>query len=85
MEVRTLENIAREEIIEAFLKAVHQFNVLENSEENWKLLLTGMATVTKNVRIINIDAREEVKTKWLERFGLENFLDQYEMEYRLSP
>ena len=53
---------------------------LEVNENDFDLLLQGIAQIKKVIKINNVDARRIVLTKNLHNFGFENTIDQFEME-----
>ena len=63
---------------------INQLEVLTNQKGNWKRLLQAVQSVSKQVRIINVDDRLGDKIAVLEQAGLKNTVNQYEMELRLS-
>ena len=63
---------------------IAQFEVLEDSPLQWKSLFSAIQSINKEVRINNIDDRLTSKIKAVEFFGLENSVDQYEMEFYLK-
>ncbi len=53
---------------------------LEAAEGNFGLLISGIRQVTKNIRINNVDECRTDFVQNLLHYGLENTIDQYEME-----
>ncbi|MDF2159375.1 GNAT family N-acetyltransferase [Algoriphagus sp. CAU 1675] len=60
-----------------------QFEVLTSEPGAWKRLFTAVKRVCPTFRIINVDAEDQERIQLLESLGLENFLNQYEMERRI--
>lgn len=63
---------------------IAQFDVLEDTITQWENLFSAIQSVNKNVRINNIDERLTYKIKAVESVGLENTVDQIEMELLLE-
>lgn len=62
-----------------------QFEVNKPEEiDNWKKLFAGIAAISKTVKINNIDSRRKEVISILPELGLENHVDQYEMEMPLN-
>ena len=59
---------------------VAQFDVVEDSEENWIRLFTAIHSIHKTIKINNVDEQLIRKITFLSEIGLENTVDQYEME-----
>ncbi|MFC0603784.1 GNAT family N-acetyltransferase [Winogradskyella pulchriflava] len=59
---------------------VAQFEVLEDSLSQWQNLFSAIRSVNQEIRINNIDDRLTQKIKAVETIGLENTVDQFEME-----
>lgn len=47
---------------------------------HWSILFEGIGQICPQVKIINVDKREKAKTLLLDYLGLDNYIDQYEME-----
>ncbi len=60
-----------------------QFDVIINSESNWFRLFTAIERISSTVRINNVNEALVDKMKFLSQIGLENTVDQYEMEMGL--
>lgn len=68
-------------VIQPFSGYLAQFEVNKPSEkEDWKKLFAGIASISKTVKINNVDARRKEILSLLPELGLENHVDQYEME-----
>ncbi len=57
-----------------------QFNVLSNRQGNWTTLFEGIKQVADTIKINNVDEQLVDKVNFLNRTGLQNTIDQYEME-----
>ncbi len=53
---------------------------LETEHDDYESLLNGVCKISKALRIINVDERLEERIKMFEKFGLENNINQFEME-----
>ncbi len=62
---------------------VLQFDVLHDILTNWLCLFSAIKSISKAVKINNVDVRLNSKIEYLNYFGLENTVDQYEMERKL--
>jgi RimJ/RimL family protein N-acetyltransferase len=51
---------------------------------HWTLLFEGIAQVSSKLKILNIDVQEHAKIQIMEYLGLDNYIDQYEMELTLG-
>lgn len=63
---------------------INQLEVLNNQPGNWERLLSVIQSISKHVRIINIDDRLIDKITAIENSGLKNTVNQYEMELILK-
>lgn len=79
-QVEVNERIQSHFIINPDSGYVAQLEVLDNIPKHWQNLLSAIAAVNQNMRINNIDSRLTQKIKVLEKAGLQNTVDQYEME-----
>ncbi|MCF7559011.1 GNAT family N-acetyltransferase [Sabulilitoribacter multivorans] len=61
-----------------------QFDVLIESKNAWKRLFSAIHSISKEIKINNIDARLITKICQIYKFGLNNTVDQYEMEMLLD-
>lgn len=65
---------------------VSQVALLESvNENNWDRLVDSIGCVFPSVKLNNIDARRQLLIASLNRKGLENFINQFEMEKPLVP
>ncbi|MEW7292083.1 GNAT family N-acetyltransferase [Aquimarina sp. 2304DJ70-9] len=62
---------------------ISQFNVLRESTNNWIRLFTAIRSVSKTIKINNVDEVLKEKIDVLEEIGLKNTVDQYEMKMLL--
>ncbi len=60
-----------------------QFNVLSNELDNWNNLFKGIKHISDTIKINNVDERLSGKIDFLNEIGLQNTVDQYEMEFDL--
>jgi len=61
-----------------------QFEIINDTETNWTKLFWGIAQVSTNIKINNIEERLVTKISALKKFGLENYIDQFEMDMRIK-
>lgn len=71
-------------VIEMKRGTIAQFEILSQYPEAWEDLFAAIRVVSENVRIINLDASLKEKMAYIETLGLDNSLDQYEMELLLD-
>ena len=57
-----------------------QWDLYQEKENAWKRLFISIQNVTEKIRIINLDTRMTDKVKFIEKLGLKNTVDQFEME-----
>lgn len=62
---------------------LNQLWVLNNQPRNWKRLFSAIQSISKQVRIINVDERLKDKLLAIKKSGLQNTVNQYEMELSL--
>lgn len=60
-----------------------QFDVLDKSELSWQLLFQAIRSVNKKIKINNVDEELKERCAYLEKLGLENKIDQFEMQMRI--
>ena len=70
-------------IINPDLNYLAQFGLLHSENGSWERLFAAIQQISNPVKINNVDARLKDKLKNLSLFGLENAIDQYEMELTL--
>ncbi len=63
---------------------IAQFEVLEDVSSQWSTLFSAIKSINKEVRINNVDNRLTSKINALESAGIENTVDQFEMELLLK-
>lgn len=59
---------------------ISQIDVLDKNAKTWDQLLAFVSTLSKDIRIVNVDDRLTHKIDALKRNGLENYVSQLEME-----
>lgn len=62
---------------------IAQFDVLIETPQNWQRLFSAIKTISETIKINNVDEKLDSKIKSLNHFGLNNTVDQYEMEFEL--
>lgn len=62
-----------------------QFDVFINDPKSWKRLFSGIKLVSQNIKVNNVDDRLHEKLGILKRIGLDNVVDQFEMELVIKP
>jgi ribosomal protein S18 acetylase RimI-like enzyme len=60
-----------------------QFEILERSERSWNNLFYGIMSISKSLRINNVDESLKEKIDILTEIGFSNSIDQYEMELKI--
>lgn len=67
-------------------KRIHQLAVHKDYRNQGlaQLLLNAVSQIDSEISIINVDSRDEVLKKFLEKNGLNNYTSQYEMELELN-
>lgn len=63
---------------------INQLEVLNRQKGNWERLFLAVQSMSKQVRIINVDATLEDKIAAIKNVGLTNTVSQYEMELFLA-
>lgn len=61
-----------------------QFDLLNDDDNGWERLFSGISQISDTIKINNVDGRLEKKLNYLGKIGLENTVDQYEMELNLN-
>ena len=59
-----------------------QFDLI-NEDATWSDLFVGIQNVNQTIRMNNVDDRLVEKVDFLNKIGLENTINQYEMKYTL--
>jgi ribosomal protein S18 acetylase RimI-like enzyme len=62
---------------------IAQLEVLNAEDNVWKRLFIAVQSVAPKIRINNVDDSLTNKIEWLLKIGLENNVDQYEMELKV--
>ncbi|MCG8575928.1 MAG: GNAT family N-acetyltransferase [Flavobacteriales bacterium] len=62
---------------------IPQFDLIDQNIKNWEHLFSGMAQISSTIKINNVDERLTDKLEALNKAGLDNFIDQYQMELPL--
>ena len=79
-------NVMKNGSIESFFAinpengTINQLEVLNNQPIIWDRLFSAIQSISKQVRLINVDDRLEDKLLAIEKSGLKNTVNQYEME-----
>lgn len=60
-----------------------QFNVLNFTDNGWNRLFLGIKQISETIKINNVDERLTHKIDYLNKIGLTNTVDQYEMELKI--
>ncbi len=61
-----------------------QFEIYqENQAQQWQLLFEGIAQISNSIRINNIDAKRTELIEQLLAIGLDNYINQFEMEWKI--
>lgn len=59
---------------------INQLEVFNTEKGNWERLFSAIQSISKQVRVINVDNSLDVKLEAIENSGLKNTVNQYEME-----
>ena len=70
-------------IIDSESGYIAQFETIEDSRSSWNNMFSVIQSINPNIRINNIDDRLINKIEAIEKSGLENTVDQFEMELYL--
>jgi len=62
---------------------VAQFDIMISNNDSWNRLFSAIEQISINIKINNVDIRLTEKIKQLQRIGLENKIDQFEMELKI--
>ncbi len=60
-----------------------QFETFDENEISWNRLFTAIKSVNDTVKINNVDERQKEKINYFKSIGLENKIDQFEMELKI--
>ncbi|MEN3324943.1 GNAT family N-acetyltransferase [Mariniflexile soesokkakense] len=63
---------------------IPQLEVIIDTDESWNRLFSAIRSISKTIKINNVDEQLVSKIYYLEKFGLKNTIDQYEMEFFLG-
>ena len=83
-------NVIKNGTVESFFTinidngTINQLEVLNNQARNWERLFSAIQSISKQVRIINVDDTLKAKLAAIENSGLKNTVNQYEMELTLE-
>lgn len=61
-----------------------QFDLLNTENKGWRRLFSAIQKVSDGIKVINVDERLKDKLDQLTLMGLENSVDQYEMELNIK-
>lgn len=61
-----------------------QWDVIEDSNKNWNMLFSAINSITNNIKINNVDDRLIEKISTVESVGLQNSVNQFEMQLDLK-
>ncbi|GAA4278651.1 GNAT family N-acetyltransferase [Aquimarina mytili] len=61
-----------------------QFNTLKNTTDNWTRLFAAIQSISKTIKINNVDESLTEKIDFLNKIKLKNTVNQYEMELYLN-
>lgn len=61
-----------------------QFDLFNNESDGWKRLFSGIKQVSDTIRVNNVDHNLHNKLNILHLIGLENVVDQFEMELKVK-
>ncbi|WP_353776867.1 GNAT family N-acetyltransferase [Winogradskyella sp. 3972H.M.0a.05] len=67
-------------VINPEINYVAQLDVLAEAESYWDILFSSIHYISETIKINNVDDRLKTKIEALENAGLENSIDQFEME-----
>jgi ribosomal protein S18 acetylase RimI-like enzyme len=63
---------------------VAQFDLLLSTNDGWNRLFSAIKQISPTVKINNVDSRLQDKIDYLNLAGLDNSIDQYEMELKIG-
>ena len=82
-------NVIKDSEVESFFSinidngTVNQLDILNTEKGNWERLFYAIQSISKEIRIINVDNTLKEKLLAIEKHGLKNTINQYEMELYL--
>ena len=62
---------------------IAQFDVLNETSQNWQRLFSAIKSISDTIKINNVDEKLDSKINCLKHFRLNNTVDQFEMEVQL--
>ncbi len=71
-------------VINPNLNYLAQFDLLTEEKDGWKRLFTAIGSVSESIKVNNVDIRLKEKLENLTLFGLDNTIDQFEMELKIN-
>jgi len=71
-------------IIKSDTNYLAQFDLLKTKREGWNRLFSAVKQISNTIKINNVDERLKEKLDSLNVIGLENLVDQYEMELKIK-
>ncbi|TAI47603.1 GNAT family N-acetyltransferase [Flagellimonas allohymeniacidonis] len=71
-------------VIDPDLNYLAQFDVLTEEKGAWKRLFSAIRNISETIKVNNVDVRLKEKLDALVLFGLENTIDQFEMELEIN-
>lgn len=71
-------------VINPSIGLLAQFDLLKENKHGWQRLFSGIRQVSETIRVLNIDERLSYKSEILKAIGLDNTIDQYEMELKIK-
>ena len=63
---------------------VAQFDILSHDQNSWNRLFLAIQSISSTIKINNVDERLTEKIYQLREVGLDNLIDQYEMELKIK-
>ena len=61
-----------------------QFDLLTETNNGWDKLFSGINQISNTIKIINVDERLAKKINYLNKIGMVNSVDQYEMKLKIK-
>ena len=65
-------------------KYVAQLDILGEDQRSWDRLFAGIRQVSPEIKIINVDGRLTDKIDYIQKHGLQNTINQYEMKLKIN-
>ncbi len=63
---------------------VAQFDILNSENQGWNRLFSAIKHISGTIKVINVDERLKDKLDYIGFIGLENSVDQFEMELKIT-